>query len=155
VRAFNGHTMRRTQLIHEYLERQRAKNSVVKVNHIESVVAQRLDLNPNWGFSSLYQLERAIGLPKNAECPLVRWTNRLPHGPLNSVWAFPGLFPALPTLVAANKGGQVGMQWPFEEWARTVGMVAEVERRYRKAVYYWSHSDRSDPNWIDRALYSS
>lgn len=144
--------MRKTQLIYEYYERQKAKSSTVKVSHIEAVVSQRIDLNPQWEFKNLYELERAIGLPKSAQCPLVRWTNRLPHGPQNSVWTFPALFPSLPTLVAADKAGRPGHRWPFDEWARTVGMVANVERRFRQAVFYWSHADRDDPSWVNRAM---
>lgn len=145
--------MRKTQLIHEYLERQKAKASAIQVNHVQAVIAQRLEANPQWGFKTLAHLERYIGLPRNAQCPLVRWTNRLPHGPENSFWCFPALFPALPTLVAKNIGGEAGPEWPFDEWARTVGMVADVERRYRKAIFYWSHADRDDPSWISRAIY--
>ena len=95
--------MKKTALYQEYLERQKAKKTEVKVNYYESVTQKRLDANPQWGFKSIAELNRTIGLPASANTPLVRWSNRLPHGPGNSVWCFPALFPALPTEVAARR----------------------------------------------------
>lgn len=144
--------MKKTALYQEYLERQKAKKTEVKVSHLESVTQQRLDANPQWGFRSIFELERTIGLPGSANTPLVRWSNRLPHGPDNSVWCFPALFPALPTEVAARRPDGPGPVWPFNEWAKRLGLISEAEQRYRRAIYYWSHSDRQDPTWVNRAL---
>lgn len=146
--------MRKTKLIEEFLERQKIKATPVRISHNEAVLSHRLEMNPQWGFKSLPELERSVGLPKNPQAPLVRWTNRLPHGPQNSVWCFPALFPTLPRFVAKNINGEAGPHWPFEEWARTVGMIADVERRYRKAVFYWNHADRDSYTWVDQVLFA-
>ena len=73
--------MKKTALYQEYLERQKAKKTEVKVNYYESVTQKRLDANPQWGFKNIAELNRTIGLPASANTPLVRWSNRLPHGP--------------------------------------------------------------------------
>ena len=141
--------MRRTKLLEDYYERQKAKKTEFKVNHIEAVVQQRLEANPAWGFKSVAAIERAIGLPRLANCPLVRWTNRLPHGPGNSFWAFPALFPALPTHVQTSLEQEPIL---FNDWARQVGTIASVEVRFRKAVFNWSHTRRQSLTWIHEAV---
>lgn len=144
--------MRKTELFREYLERQKARKLTAKVDHFEAVTQKRLDANPQWGFKTLHDLKRTIGLPASANMPLVRWTNRLPHSAQNSVWCFPAYFPALPTEVAASLAHGPGPSWPFSAWAATLGRISDVERRYRRAIYYWSHADRQDETWVNRAL---
>lgn len=144
--------MRNSQLLNEYYERQKNKQVSVKINHVEAVVAQMLEQNPQWNFHSLHELERSIGLPRSPHCPLVRWTSRKPHGPQNSVWCFPELFPALPEMVAYSRGSGPGTPIPFKTWAAELGLISDVEIRFRKALFYWPHSEREDLGWVNRAI---
>lgn len=145
--------MKKTELLNQYLERQKHRQLTVKVDHIEAVVVQLLAQNPQWNFKDMYELKRYVGLPRSPHCPLVRWTSRKPFGPQNAVWCFPELFPALPSYVAVDRGGRPGSPVPFKDWAaEEVGLVADAEAKFRKAVFYWPHSDREDPGWVNRAF---
>lgn len=141
--------MRRSPLYYEYLERAKQKKVFVEKSHIENVVNERVKQNPQWGYKSLRELDYALGLPKSAHTPLVRWTDRLPHSRSNSFWCERSMFPTLPTLICEVYSGK---QFEFTEWAQRIGLLSEVETRFRKAVYYWSHSDREDDTWVDRAV---
>lgn len=117
---------------------------------LRAELAKRFQQNEGWGFPTWKAFEVAVGLPPKRNTPLVRWTNRRPHGPGNSFWCYPEAFPSLPSFVSGCQ--DLSNPWRFDRWAATKGSLSVVECRVRKAIFLWPCSAQVGPQWVNKAI---